>query len=136
MKKILVLEDNVDLLRLYGKVLVKAGYQVDLVNTLGDVERHLTGCQYDLFICDMQVGESTSLSMLDAWIERLRAIGTRVVAISGRMKYAESCAALGVDRFIIKPVMSDVMRMMVQELLAPPVSATPVPLYDTEWGHM
>ncbi|MDZ4766068.1 MAG: response regulator [Chloroflexota bacterium] len=139
MSSILVLEDNIDLLQLYGKVLTKAGYSVELVNTLAAAERHLNENVYNMFICDMQIDDGSSLTLLGAWIERLHSVGTCIVAISGRMKYAESCEALGVDRFIIKPMMSDVLRGIVYDLLAHPLKAqgtSEIDLYGREWGHM
>lgn len=127
MTRILVLEDNPNLLRLYGRILAKSGYQVEMVNTISDAETCLTQNQYDVFISDMQIGDKPALPLLQAWLEQLHKAGTKVIVLSGRMEYYRGCQEMGVDLFLIKPMMSDMLRTAVAHLLEGEVDHTRIP---------
>jgi DNA-binding NtrC family response regulator len=53
--RILILEDDVALLTLFGKVLAKEGFEVDSVETLVAANDLLKKKPYDILVCDLSV---------------------------------------------------------------------------------
>jgi len=103
-KQILALEDDYDLLRLYNRLLTKAGYLIDSARTLEEARQFLHENDYLVFLCDMHVGSSSSVSLLRQEWAHLKESGTKVIIISGQEQYRTMTADLDIDFFLSKPV--------------------------------
>jgi DNA-binding response OmpR family regulator len=122
--RVLVLEDNQELGRLFCKVLRKANIDCDLVNDTQTAQNYLEANRYDALLSDLCVGSENTIPFLKRQIERLHQANTRVIIISGRPEYMSDCEALGVDRFVVKPIMSEMLRGIIADVLCAPIKPT------------
>lgn len=116
MQKILIVEDNAELQRLFIKVLDRAGYRVDGALYLDDAQRLVSTESYCLILCDIQMGDGDSLTFLAEWVETWHQRGTAVVAMSGESKYRHRCEELGIDFYLEKPVSTVHLAELVRRL--------------------
>lgn len=112
-QRILIMDDDANLIRLYVKVLRKSGYDVQSVRTLADARAELETSRFDLFVCDMHVEDQNGLTLLSEKWERLQANATEVIVLSGREQFRHACEELGVRHFILKPVS---MHMLIRRI--------------------
>lgn len=101
-KRILIIEDDNDLLHLYRKVLENAGYVVHGVRSVGAGMDLLEQYPFVACICDIIMHENSGLNMLGQ-LTLLDTDGTQLVMISGWEQYRHVCKAFGVP-FYLKPV--------------------------------
>jgi DNA-binding NtrC family response regulator len=103
-KRILLMDDDPDLVRLYAKALTSAGHEVEVVNSMTDAQQKLVKTNYDVFICDIHIGDDVGLDLLPTWRAEFLRDKTRVIVISGDTRYRDMAEAMGANRFITKPV--------------------------------
>mgnify|MGYP000051419106 FL=1 len=105
-KRALLVEDDADHLYIFSHVVQKAGYAVDLAANMRQAEAMLAGGHhYDLFICDMRLPDGRGFDLLREQHARLQAAGTVIVVISAEDHYRQACEALGIEYFLVKPVL-------------------------------
>jgi DNA-binding response OmpR family regulator len=102
--RVLLLEDNLSLLRLYSKTLNKADYTVYEAMTVDEAEYLLQSDAFDIFICDMRIGGTHSADLLREWAEPLKEKGTTIIAMSAYEQYRRTCFEMGIDHFMPKPI--------------------------------
>jgi len=120
--KILVVEDNSNLLLLYTKSLTTREYEVDPAMTLANARELLLRRRYDVIICDMHLGEEHGTDLLRD-LRDSQHIGTEVIIISGEDHYRGLCEQLGFDLFLSKPVSIRELRTLVERLVQNKVAA-------------
>lgn len=126
-RRVLVVDDDPDVLEAAGLALEHLGQQVDLARSgVGAVARVRAGERYDLILCDLGMPE------LDGWqvareIDELTP-GTRLYLVSGwaREVAPEQAAQAGVSGMLAKPLSLDVLRSLL--------AATPSPASAGEEG--
>ncbi len=116
--RILIMEDNLDLLRLFSKALINTGYDVETATTLEAARAHLSQSRFDLLLCDIHIGERRGTDLLHEQIETLRAQGTEIVVVSVDTHYRPLCQDLGIDFYLEKPVSVRQLVQLVERLLA------------------
>ena len=117
MFKILILEDDLILLKTLKDVLCKNHYQVDLAHDLNRAEQLIADNDYDLLIFDRLVNNEDSLEFLEA----LRADQTciRVLIISQKKLIDDRLLSLKVaDDFLAKPFVIKELLLKVNNLLS------------------
>ncbi|KAA0271825.1 MAG: hypothetical protein DPW18_09420 [Chloroflexi bacterium] len=102
--RILVLEDDESLLRLYKKVFSKLGHIVRDTKTLPEANNLLANEDFDLFICDVRIDKSFGIDLLLIWREKLLKNNTKVAVVSGDPWYRVMSEKIGADFFFRKPV--------------------------------
>ncbi|MBC7813643.1 MAG: response regulator [Burkholderiales bacterium] len=102
--RVLLLEDNLSLLRLYSKTLAKADYTVHEAMTVAEAEQLLKSNEFDIFICDMRIGGAHSADLLREWAAPLKEKGTTIIAMSAYEQYRRTCAEMGIENFMPKPI--------------------------------
>ncbi len=117
--RILIMEDNLDLLRLFSKTLQNTGYDVVTASTLEDARTYLSQSRFDLLLCDIHIGERRGTDLLCEQIETLHAQGTEVVVVSVDTHYRALCQDLGIDFYLEKPVSVRQLVQLVKRLLPP-----------------
>jgi CheY-like chemotaxis protein len=117
-RRILVMEDNDDLRRLYGKVLRKGGYAVYPAATVEEARTLLRQGRFDVFLCDIHMGDERGTDLLRQQIDSLREQGTQVIMVSGEAQYRPLCEELGVDFYLEKPVALEPLVRLVDRLTA------------------
>jgi len=113
-RRVLVVDDDPDVLEAAGLALEHLGQQVDLAGSgVGAVARVRAGERYDLILCDLGMPE------LDGWqvareIDELTP-GTRLYLVSGwaREVAAEEAAQAGVSGMLAKPLSLDTLRSLL-----------------------
>lgn len=114
---ILILEDDLALIRLYGKVIRKAGYKVSEATNIQEARDQLSRQRFDVFICDMRLGAERGIDLLIEQKMFLEEQQTQVVVVSAEEQYREMCREMGIDLFFSKPVSPSELARMIERLL-------------------
>jgi DNA-binding response OmpR family regulator len=117
-KRVLVIEDDHDLCRLYSKALRSAGYAVYSAETLEEAHSLLAQIRFDVVLCDIQIGDGTSTDLLDDYATKLATSGAQVIMVSGHAHYRDLCEEMGADFFMEKPVSISTLVELVKRLTA------------------
>ena len=113
--RILVLEDDAGLRRIYQKALEKANaYSVDQAATLEEARGLLDAGDYDILISDMRIGRDRATDLLKEYKTRFETSGIKVVMCSAFGQYRH--LPDDVDHFLEKPISLDVLVSLVSEL--------------------
>lgn len=113
MRKILIVEDNDKLSRLYAKALTKAGYDVFQVRTIEHALLCLPRIEPGIIVLDLNMPDGDGRVIINALQEENRYSDTRVIVVSGRAEMEQTVKDLGVQEFLFKPVEIDTLRQTV-----------------------
>lgn len=119
-RRILIMEDDVHLRRLYSKALRARGYEVQTAATLQDARNFLEQSRFDIMLCDIHMGSDRGTDILSEYSAQLMTSGTQVVMVSGQARYRDMCEQLGADFFLEKPISIGVLVALVDRLTARP----------------
>jgi DNA-binding NtrC family response regulator len=120
--KVLIVEDNRDLLLLYAKSLAPLNYEVDPVMTLANARELIYHRRYDVIICDMRLGGEHGTDLLRE-LATPTFSETEVIIVSGEDHYRGACEQLGFDLFLSKPVSILQLRTLVERLIKNRIAA-------------
>jgi CheY-like chemotaxis protein len=115
---ILILEDNVDLRRVYIQMLSTAGYDLYPAATLPEARALLSRLHPDVFLCDVNVEGESSIDLLREHVATIGRNGTRVVVVSVEAQHRAECEELGVDFYLEKPVDVGALLTLMERLTA------------------
>ncbi len=121
MQRVLVIDDEVELARLFGLVLTDAGHEVELAHDGTSGLRALEQGGADLVITDLVLPERDGIELIGLIRRRWPDIALIAISGGGRItstQYLELADKLGVDRCFAKPVDLDALTMAVGDLLA------------------
>lgn len=118
--RLLVIEDNADLRRLYSNALARAGYRVMETGILAEADRLVDENQFAVLLCDIHMGTKRSTDMVRAKRAKLAADGTHVVLITGEPWYGDIVKEAGADVLLEKPVALDTLVGLVGRLVTSP----------------
>jgi DNA-binding response OmpR family regulator len=116
--RILVMEDEPDLRRLYTKALQHAGYETHSAATLAEARNLVDQVRFDLLLCDIHMGQERGTDLLRDYSAELFSSGAQVVMISGEARYRGICEEMGVDFFLEKPVAMSTLLALADRLTA------------------
>lgn len=117
--RILIIEDDTVLLRLYSQVLRSQSFDVAMADTLDQARQHLTTATFDLLLCDVQMGAEKSTDLLVEMQDSIRDSGAQVILMSAEEGYRTLGEDLGIQLFVVKPVgPSELVRLVRQYLPA------------------
>jgi putative two-component system response regulator len=117
MARILVVEDDVDLLFLYETMLSRLGYEVTPAERTSDAILLLTNDDFDLIILDMNMPDMPGIKVLEFVRDDVRLQHIPVVVVSANAQWRVPCADLGVEHFLIKPVPTRELFGLLHQLL-------------------
>ncbi len=100
--RVLIIEDDRPLTRLYSKVLTRGGCLVRTARSLGEAHDLMERYPFDVCLCDVFVGDEVGLNML-CQLTLLDTDGTELIMISGWDQFRPLCEAFGVT-FYLKPI--------------------------------
>ena len=100
-RRVLVLTDNLHLLRMYSRVLRKSRHEVIECVSVTGARVLLNSERFDVFICDLTRGNS--LDLLNEYAPMLKAQNTRIVVVSGKGR--QITAESGAEHVLTKPVL-------------------------------
>ena len=124
MPKILIVEDDVDLVETYTDLLTAHGYQVTSVSRASEAVIVVTKLIPDIILQDLDLPGEPGTAVISMVRQYQRLANTKIVVATGhseilkRMNYIAS----RVDFILCKPVENDVLLNKVHELLAPGIN--------------
>ena len=119
MKKVMLCEDDITMLRLLITLLEMEGYQVTKVEGLSkaDLMEKLTVEKPDLLLMDVHLRQVNGLDLLQALRQNSIFTNLRIIMTSG-MNLKEECLKNGANAFIMKPFMPDELITTIQKQLS------------------
>jgi len=126
-RRILVVEDDLDIGQLYAEVLVGSGYEVALAGDGAAGWEALCASHFDLLITDHEMPKLTGLELVGK--ARCAHLTLPVIVASGALHTEElkRRAWLHVAAVLLKPVSVQELLETVKEVLANPILATSGP---------
>ena len=104
MVKILIVEDDTDLLYLYRTALAQAGYEVQVAATGSAAHQSLQESVPDIVFLDMNMPDMHGLDLLDHMRQDGRYDNTQIVVITANEQWQASAKARNIQLFLVKPV--------------------------------
>ncbi|RMG93606.1 MAG: response regulator [Chloroflexi bacterium] len=107
-KKVLVVDDSIIILRIYRHILEKQGYQFITANNGREALEKLQAEVVDLVVTDLMMPEMDGMSLLETIraSDNLRHIPVIMVTANGQVHNEERANRLGVNGFLTKPTSS------------------------------
>ncbi len=134
MKKILIIDDDLDMCMLLGKFLSKKGYEVDTSHSGSKGIAKFKENHFDIVLCDYRLGDKEGKDVL---LEiKAFAPQTIVLIITGYsdIKTAVDVIKLGAYDYITKPLIPDEVLNVLSAALSQPLSDKP--LFSVESGSV
>lgn len=104
--RLLLIEDDTDLARLFATVLDEAGHTVTVAPTLASAQNHLAGGIWDLVLLDLLLPDGDGRQLLEQLRSQPSTSTLPVFVASARVgpQARAECIALGADAYFEKPV--------------------------------
>jgi len=112
--RVLILEDDIYLLRLMTKVLKTQNFEIHQATNLKGARERLDTETFDVFISDVQVPDGQSLDLIKEYRETLTRNGTSTILVTGESRYRYLEDELGIDMYLEKPVSINDLTMLVK----------------------
>jgi DNA-binding response OmpR family regulator len=118
--RILVVDDEADLVATYRRLFHRHGYEVTSAATRAGGLLLIDSSTPDLIITDLELPDGDGLDLVRA--AREASSISPVIVVSGRPSRGaqEDALAAGASAFVAKPVSADALRQLVQSLLEHP----------------
>lgn len=125
--RILLVDDQVDLLNLLESALLSAGYEVVAASDGKLARRELRGQQFDLMVCDVVIPEVNGYELLHEASRNLPVImmSGNFHAVGGRKLFEKSAKGLGCVEALCKPFTPAELVATVTAVLAESTEAPP-----------
>jgi len=119
-KKILIIDDDLDLCTLLGRFLSKNGYEVDASHSGAKGIAKFAAGKFDLVICDYRLGDMEGIKVLTTL--RQQNPGVKVLMITGYsdIKTAVEVIKLGAFDYIVKPLIPDEVLSVINKTIQQP----------------
>jgi DNA-binding response OmpR family regulator len=118
--RLLVVEDNEELAQLLAKGLRSAGFEVDLLASVGEAQAALQMTRYALVILDLGLPDGDGLSVLRELRHRNDPIPVLVLTARGGVHDRVSGLRSGADDYLVKPFAFDELVARLEALLRRP----------------
>ncbi len=117
--KILVVDDDPAMLRIYSRVFSGQAYVVTFANSVAAASALIKANQYELLITDLLLGDGlgTELTLLFSQ----KNPGGKSLIVSGSLGEADPCAISAVSGCLSKPLNPDVLMETIVKVLDAPV---------------
>jgi DNA-binding NtrC family response regulator len=116
--KILMLDDDSDLRRMFSRALVKKQCDVFMASNLDQARTYLNEHVFDVFVCDMMVGDELGLDLLREVYGKLAELRTLIIVLSGNPEHFAACRELGIEIILSKPVVPSSLIGVVENYVA------------------
>ena len=116
-KRILVVDDDVDILRVFRKILEKEGFTVETAETGKDALKKIKKAKFNLCIVDVKLPDMDGTELLLKIPNDPKKIKIIVTGFSTN-EIGKKAADYGADDFLVKPVKSEELIATVREKLS------------------
>jgi DNA-binding response OmpR family regulator len=113
MARILLVEDDPDVLPLLEHILLDYGYEVATAETVAIAQRLLTAQPFDLAVCDVNLPDGSGLSVADAAIAR----GIKALVVTGQGLRLQPGRLSSYD-YLLKPIRGHELLAGIERRLA------------------
>ena len=100
---VLIFEEDRGLLKLYGKVVQKAGYQVQLADSVSQAKVVLASTPVDVFLCDVEAETEGSTDLLSQYRNIFLENNTQVILMALDRECMANASRIGHEFFETKP---------------------------------
>ena len=121
--RVLVVDDEPDILELLELALVRMGLEVNRASDVKEALRQLTRNQYDLCLTDMRLPDGDGLEVVRHIAEHQAEVPVAVITAHGNMENAISVLKAGAFDYLSKPVALEQLRALVKAALKLPQPA-------------
>jgi two-component system response regulator PilR (NtrC family) len=118
--RILIVDDEPDLLDLMELTLVKMGLETRRADSVAQAMKELAGGHFDLCLTDMRLGDGSGLDVLRGIGENYPALPVAVITAFGNTQNAVEALKAGAFDYLSKPVALDQLRTLVKTALKVP----------------
>ncbi len=121
--RILLVDDEPDLLHLMELTLVKMGLETDRAASVAEAQGKLAKTHYDLCLTDMRLGDGEGLDVIAAASALPLPVPVAVITAFGNAGNAVAALKAGAFDYLAKPVALDQLRALVKSALKIPETA-------------
>jgi len=125
--RILLVDDEPDLLDLMELALVKLGLETDRAASVSEARSRLASNRYSLCLTDMRLGDGDGLDVIASANALPTPVPVAVITAYGNAGNAVAALKAGAFDYLAKPVALDQLRALVKSALHVPSPATPPP---------
>jgi DNA-binding NtrC family response regulator len=115
-KRILVVDDDVNILRVFRKILEKEGYAVETAETGKDALKIINKAKFNVCIVDVKLPDMDGMDLLLKIPKNSETIKIVVTGFS-TIEAGKKAAEYGADDFLVKPVKAEELIATVREKL-------------------
>ncbi len=119
-KKILIIDDDVDLCTLLGNYLLKKGFETETAHTGAKGIAKFADKKFDAVICDYRLGDMDGKELIAALKEKVPTVKLLVITGYSDIKTAVEVIKLGAFDYITKPLIPDEVFSILTNLLQKP----------------
>ncbi|HEY9146951.1 MAG TPA: sigma-54 dependent transcriptional regulator [Thiobacillus sp.] len=121
--RILLVDDEPDLLDLMELTLVKMGLETDRAASVAEAQTRLAKTRYDLCLTDMRLGDGEGLEVIACASALAAPVPVAVITAYGNAGNAVAALKAGAFDYLAKPVALDQLRALVKSALKIPGAA-------------
>lgn len=126
MPRVLIVDDEPDILELLGLALTRMGLEVEAANGVQAALKLLGEKKYNLCITDMRMADGDGLTVLRHIVERELDTPVAVLTAHGNLENAVAALKAGAFDYLSKPMSIDQLRAVVAAALRLPSARAPV----------
>jgi two-component system response regulator PilR (NtrC family) len=126
MPRVLIVDDEPDILELLGLALTRMGLEVEAANGVQAALKLLGEKKYNLCLTDMRMADGDGLTVLRHIVERELDTPVAVLTAHGNLENAVAALKAGAFDYLSKPMSIDQLRAVVTAALRLPSARTPV----------
>lgn len=121
-KKILIIDDDLDLCTLLGRFLSKNGYEIDMAHSGSKGIAKFSAGKFDLVICDYRLGDMEGIKVLTTLRQENPAIKVLMITGYSDIKTAVEVIKMGAFDYIVKPLIPDEVLSVLNKAIQQPAS--------------
>ena len=118
MRKLLVIDDDVEICALLARFLGKKGYEVSTAGRGATALELLTAQKFDVILCDHRLPDTDSLKMLDRIKELDPAAAVIIITGYSDVRIAVELIRRGAFDYVVKPLYPDEIVLRLEEAIA------------------
>ncbi len=130
MKKILVVDDDIDICLLLSRFLTKNEFEVDTTHSGKKALEILKGSFYDLVLCDFRLGDMDGFEVLKKTKEINPDIKVIIITGYSDIKIAVNAIKIGACDYVIKPLLPDEILLSIKKALETTMVQNKTPSHD------
>lgn len=122
-KKILIIDDDLDLCTLLGRFLSKNGYDVEMAHSGAKGIAKFNEQRFDMVICDYRLGDMEGIKVLAALRKENPSIKVLMITGYSDIKTAVEVIKMGAFDYIVKPLIPDEVLSVLNKAMVQPETA-------------